>query len=67
MTKELLYQYIGTNGSILSPIHLIGASYVPMLRLTADEGKMLTKDDKKFELSVIISEEDEEKWHEVEV
>lgn len=65
MTKQVLYQYLGTNGTILSPIHLEDIYYVRKLHLFADKGKNLTKDGKKFEISVIIPEEEEQDWYEV--
>lgn len=65
MTKEVLYFYLGTNGSILSPVHLEDAYYTRRLRLYADQGKFLTKDGKKLTSVVVIPEEDLELWYEV--
>lgn len=65
MTKEVLYFYLGTNGSILSPVHLEDTYYVRKLLLKADEGKMLTKDNKNFVHTVRIAEEELPLWHEV--
>lgn len=65
MKKEVLYQYLGTNGSILSPVHLEDVYYIRKLRITADEGKQLTKNNIDFVFSTIIPEEDLEKWKEV--
>ena len=67
MQKQLLYQYLGTNGSILSPIHLEGIYSVKKLHLFADEGKQLTKDFEKYTTSTIIPEEELEQWYEVEI
>ena len=47
MTKEILYTYLGTNGTITSPVHLEDIYYIRKVRLTADAGKQLTKDDVK--------------------
>ena len=47
MTKDILYQYLGTNGTILSPVHLEDIYYVRKVRLSADPGKMLTKNNGK--------------------
>ena len=44
MIKEVLYQYLGTNGTILSPVHLEDIYYVRKYKLIADNGKKLTKD-----------------------
>ena len=65
MTKEVLYYYIGTNGSILSPVHLEDAYYTRRLRLTADDNKLLTRDGKTFMTVVTIPEEDLNLWKEV--
>lgn len=65
MTKNILYYYLGTNGTILSPVHLEDTYYVRKIRLSADENKRLTKDGKKFVDSIVIPEEDLELWREV--
>jgi len=48
MVKTTLYQYLGTNGVICSPIHLEDIYYTRKFKLQADNGKRLTKDNKKF-------------------
>ena len=65
MTKEILYLYLGTNGTILSPIHLEDIYYIRKIRLDADNGKQLTKDDKNFVKSIVIPEEELEEWKEI--
>ena len=40
MKKRVLYHYLGTNGTILSPVHLEDTYYVRKLELQADEGKL---------------------------
>ena len=45
MRKTPLYTYLGTNGTITSPVHLEDIYYVLKYRLEADDNKMLTKDD----------------------
>lgn len=65
MKKQVLYQYLGTNGTILSPIHLEDVYYVRKLRLSADKDKRLTKDNVNFVKSVIIPEEEESEWKEL--
>ena len=64
MKKELLYTYLGTNGTITSHVHLEDIYYVRKLKLTADKGKILVKDDFKT-YSTIIAEEDLDKWEEI--
>ena len=65
MTKEVLYLYLGTNGSILSPVHLEDTYYQRRLKLTASIGKSLTKNGKDKVPSIIIPEEDLDIWSEV--
>lgn len=65
MTKEVLYLYLGTNGSILSPVHLEDTYYSRRIQLTADEGKRLTKNNIDFYISKIIPEAELKEWKEV--
>lgn len=65
MTKEVLYLYIGTNGSILSPVHLEDIYYIRKLRLRASEGKALTKNGKDVYLTIVIPEDELDLWYEI--
>lgn len=65
MKKQILYNYLGTNGSILSPVHLEGIYSVKKVRLTADEGKQITKDNKNFYFTTIVPENEVNDWYEV--
>lgn len=65
MRKEVLYQYLGTNGIILSPVHLEDIYYIRKIRLYADSTKMLTKDNKTFKNVVIVPEDEVDEWFEV--
>ena len=65
MRQEILYQYLGTNGTILSPVHLENIYSVKKIRLFADEGKVLTKDGKKTVSSITVSEDEVNDWYEV--
>ena len=65
MIKTVLYTYLGTNGTITSPVHIEDTYYIRKLRLVADDNKKLTKDNKNFVNAVIIPEEDLELWREV--
>ena len=58
MTKTVMYEYLGTNGTICSPVHLEDIYYVRKLKLIADNGKQLTRDGKVFYQTIIIPEED---------
>lgn len=59
MTKEILYTYLGTNGTITTPIHLEDIYYTRSIRLTADRKKKLTSNGGKTLLSSVIVPEDE--------
>ena len=65
MKKQIHYLYIGTNGTILSPIHLEDTYYIRKIKLFAEEGKKITKDGKSFEKVIIIPEDELELWYEV--
>ena len=65
MKKVALYEYLGTNGTILSPVHLEDIYYVKKWEITADPGKVLMKDGEKFGHSQIIPDEELSEWKEV--
>lgn len=66
MTKEVLYKYLGTNGVIESPVHLEDIYYVRVIRLCADDGKILTNGYRKT-YSVKVAEEEVDQWKEIPV
>lgn len=66
MKKEVLYTYLGTNGTITTPIHLEDTYYIRNIRLSAEPGKVLTKDyGATYKNAVIVPEEDIEQWIEI--
>ena len=65
MTQEILYTYLGTNGTSTSPVHLEDVYYIRKIRLNAGVNKALTKDNKNFVSSVIVSEDEVDLWKEV--
>lgn len=66
MIKQVTYTYLGTNGTLTTPIHLEGIYSVKKIVLTADEGKKLTKDNINLVDRVIVrSDEEVELWKEV--
>ena len=65
MTKKVLYLYLGTNGTILSPVHLEDTYYSRRLRITASEDKHLTKDGVHFYETTVIPEDELDLWSEV--
>lgn len=64
MKKQILYKYLGTNGTIESPVHLEDIYYVRINVLYADTGKILTNGEKK-EYSVRVSDEELNDWKEI--
>lgn len=67
MIKEIMYMYLGTNGTICSPVHLEDIYYIRKIRLTAENNKSLTKDGINFTYQIIVPEEDASNWYEIEV
>ena len=65
MEKTVLYQYIGTNGIILSPVHLEDTYYIRKLSLKANKGCILTNGE-IYRKNITIPEEDLDLWFEVE-
>ena len=65
MIKQIMYEYLGTNGSICSPVHLEDIYYVRKYKLIADDKKLLVKGSRK-EKSVLIPEDDLDNGKEVE-
>lgn len=64
MKKTVLYQYLGTNGTIISPIHLEDTYYVRKIRLIAEPGHFLTNG-VIFKRSVMIPESELDSWKEI--
>lgn len=66
MTKQVLYTYLGTNGTLTTPIHLEGIYSVKKIILIADKGKKLTCGDANLYDRITLKNEDEELlWEEV--
>jgi len=59
MIKTVLYTYLGTNGTITSPVHLEGIYSVRKVRLEAEKNKVLTKDAGITTTKTIVVPEDE--------
>ena len=65
MKKTPLYTYLGTNGTITSPVHLEDIYYVLKYRLEADDNKVLSKDGGIHTTKlVVVTEEEVELWKE---
>lgn len=65
MNKKKLYRYLGKNGIITSLVLLDKIDYIPMYRLFADEGKILTNGE-TLTKAVDIFAEDIDNWKEIE-
>ena len=65
MIKEVMYTYLGTNGTICSTVHLEDIYYIRKIRLRADAKKVLTKDFINYYTVIIIPEDDVDKWYEI--
>lgn len=66
MKKTIIYTYLGTNGTISTPIHLEGIYSVKKYNLIADENKLLTKDGINVYGHVTVPEEELDQWYEIE-
>ena len=65
MTVERkIYKYIGRNGQIISRVKLDGAITIPMVSITADNGKYVTNGVHQYR-STIIEEEELDEWYEI--
>lgn len=65
MKKQTLYTYLGTNGTITSPVHLEDIYYTSKCKLTADKDMVLTKDDEFFVETIVVPYDEVEEWKEV--
>lgn len=63
MKKTVLYRYVGTNGTITTPIHLEDIYYTRMIRLTPDAGKILSNGSIQVK-GITVPEEEVSEWHE---
>ena len=64
MTKIEKYKYLGRNGVLVTRILIDGVKNIPMMTLTADEGKILT-DGETRTYSVTVESEEVSLWKEV--
>lgn len=67
MTQTTMYTYLGTNGTICSPVHLEDIYYIRKVKLMSDINKLLTKDGVNFTPTVIVSESEVNDWYEVDI
>lgn len=64
MYKTALYRYLGVNGVIESPVRLEDTYYIPVYKLTAEAGKILTDGETKT-YRVTVPFDEVANWKEV--
>lgn len=67
MIKEIYYTYLGSNGTITSPVLLPDMHHVKKVKLIADKNKMLTNKDGVLLKTVMTTEEEISNWTEIDV
>lgn len=67
MTKTVMYSYLGTNGTICSPVHLEDIYYTRKIRIVADVNKLITKDGINLFRQITIPEDSVDEWYEVDI
>lgn len=67
MTKTIMYSYLGTNGTICSPVHLEDIYYTRKIRIVADINKLITKDGINLFRQITIPEDSVDEWYEVDI
>lgn len=65
MTTEILYTYLGTNGTVTTPVHLEGVPAMQKIRIKPDIGKKLTDGKTVVIDAVVVSESEVSKWKEI--
>ena len=67
MKKTKIYTYLGTNGTITSPVHLENIYSVVKYNLIPADGYKLTKDGVEFYDYKVVNENELNEWYEVKV
>lgn len=65
MIKTVIYTYLGTNGTISTPIYLEGIYSVKNYNLIAEMGKVLTKDGINTYGHITVPENELDQWYEI--
>ncbi len=65
MLKTPIYTYLGTNGTLTTPIHLEGIYSIVKYQLEAEGDKFLTRDGETFVKTVLCTESEVALWKEV--
>lgn len=64
MTKVKKYKYLGRNGVLVTRILIDGVSYIPMMTLIADTGKILTNGETAV-YSITVEADEVNLWREI--
>lgn len=64
MIVKKMYRYLGRNGTITSPVKLENVSYIPMVQLNAEIGKILTNGINNVYTTTVF-EDEIENWTEI--
>lgn len=65
MIKTLFYTYLGTNGTVSTPIFLEGIYSTKKYQLIAEPGKLLTQNGKETYHSIFVPVDEVDKWYEI--
>lgn len=65
MKKRKIYTYLGTNGTIISPVHLEGIYCIEKYELTAADGKKLINTDGEITEMITIPADELNNWSEI--
>jgi len=65
MIKQVMYRYLGTNGTLETPIHLEGIYYTRFFNLFASSGKKLTDGTRYVSYARVNDEDELALWSEV--
>lgn len=65
MTTEFMYTYLGTNGTLTTPIHLEGVPAMKKVRIKPAAGKKLTNGTTTTDSAVIVAESEVANWKEI--
>lgn len=64
MTQSKLYKYLGRNGNVVTPILLEKIDPIPMMKVVAEAGKLLTNGKETAKIKTLFLDELEE-WYEI--
>ena len=63
MIVETLYTYLGTNGTVTTPVQLEGVPAMKTAHLIPEEGEKLSNGERTVTSEIMVSEKEAEKWY----